>query len=181
MNKKLTNAELMLLGLVAEMPRHGYQIEQVIEQRGMREWAQIGFSSIYFVLGKLEKAGFVEANTPEGKKAKKVFSSTKAGRMALARQSIDALKNPQPAHSSVLLGIAHWPVLEQATALSALGTRAIALDIEIERLGTVQKLQHPLPDFVEAMFDFSLSQLKAEKQWAIRTIKKLERSQYGKN
>ncbi len=181
MDKKLTNAELMLLGLVAEMPRHGYQIEQVIEQRGMREWAQIGFSSIYFVLGKLKKAGFVEASTPEGKKAKKVFSSTEAGRIALAQQSIDALKNPQPAHSSVLLGLAHWPILEQATAFSALEARAIALDNEIERLGTIQNNQHPLPDFVEAMFDFSLSQLKAEKQWAIRTIQKLERSQHGKN
>ena len=181
MHKKLTNAELMLLGLVSEMPRHGYQIEQVIEQRGMREWAQIGFSSIYFVLGKLEKIGFVEASTPAGKKAKKVFSSTKAGRIALAQQSVDALANPQPAHSSVLLGLAHWPVLEQATALSALEARAIALDNEIERLGTVQKNQQPLPDFVDAMFDFSLSQLKAEKQWAIRTLENLERSNHGKN
>ena len=181
MNKKLTNAELMLLGLVAEMPRHGYQIEQVIEQRGMREWAQIGFSSIYFVLGKLEKAGFVEASTPEGKKAKKVFSSTKAGRIALAQQSIEALEKLQPAHSSVLQGLAHWPILEQATALSVLEARAIALANEIERLGIIQKNQHPLPDFVDAMFDFSLSQLKAEKQWAMRTLKKMERSQHGKN
>ena len=47
--KLLTDSELLLLGLVAEMPRHGYELEQVIEQRGMREWTQIGFSSIYFV------------------------------------------------------------------------------------------------------------------------------------
>ena len=49
--KDLTDSELLVLGLVAEMPRHGYELEQVIEQRGMREWTQIGFSSIYFVLG----------------------------------------------------------------------------------------------------------------------------------
>ena len=30
--KELTDAELLVLGLVAEMPRHGYQLEQVIEQ-----------------------------------------------------------------------------------------------------------------------------------------------------
>jgi hypothetical protein len=39
-----------VLGLLAEMPRHGYQLEQVIDDRGMREWTEIGFSSIYFVL-----------------------------------------------------------------------------------------------------------------------------------
>jgi DNA-binding PadR family transcriptional regulator len=32
--KVLTDTELLLLGLVAEMPRHGYQIDQVIEQNG---------------------------------------------------------------------------------------------------------------------------------------------------
>jgi DNA-binding PadR family transcriptional regulator len=59
--KHLTDAELLLLGLVAEMPRHGYELDQVIQQRGMREWTEIGFSSIYFVLGKLEKLGLATA------------------------------------------------------------------------------------------------------------------------
>ena len=64
--KDLTDAELLLLGLVAEMPRHGYELDQVIEERGMREWTQIGFSSIYFVLGKLQKLGLVTAKKPAG-------------------------------------------------------------------------------------------------------------------
>ena len=63
---RLTDAELLVLGLVVEMPRHGYELELVIELRGMREWTQIGFSSIYFVLGKLERLGLVTAETPAG-------------------------------------------------------------------------------------------------------------------
>ena len=51
----MTNAELAILSLVAEQPRHGYEIENVIEQRGMRAWTEIGFSSIYYILKKLEK------------------------------------------------------------------------------------------------------------------------------
>ena len=50
----LTNTELAILGLVAEQPKHGYQIEQDIAARGMRDWTEIGFSSIYYVLNKLE-------------------------------------------------------------------------------------------------------------------------------
>ena len=42
--KGLTDAELLLLGLVAEMPRHGYEFDQVIEQRGTREWTQMGMA-----------------------------------------------------------------------------------------------------------------------------------------
>ena len=52
----MTNAELAILSLIGESPRHGYEIEQVIEARGMREWTEIGFSSIYYLLKKLEKA-----------------------------------------------------------------------------------------------------------------------------
>ena len=65
----MTNAELAILSLVAEQPRHGYEIEQVIEARGMRDWTEVGFSSIYYLLNKLEKAGLVESRLqqPEGK------------------------------------------------------------------------------------------------------------------
>ena len=55
----LTNSELAILGLVAEHPRYGYQVEQDIAARGMREWTEIGFSSIYYVLNKLEAAGWL--------------------------------------------------------------------------------------------------------------------------
>jgi DNA-binding PadR family transcriptional regulator len=59
MEMKLTNAELAILSLIAEQPRHGYEIEGVIEARGMRDWTEIGFSSIYYLLNKLEKDGLV--------------------------------------------------------------------------------------------------------------------------
>src|SRR5262245_48061580 len=88
----LTDAELLLLGLVAEMPRHGYQLEQEIGRRGMREWTQIGFSSVYYVLGELEKAALVRAKEPDGARAKKTFSITAAGRRALKARTLAALR-----------------------------------------------------------------------------------------
>ena len=39
--KDLTDNELLVLGLVAEMPRHGYELEQLIDRRGMREWTHL--------------------------------------------------------------------------------------------------------------------------------------------
>jgi DNA-binding PadR family transcriptional regulator len=168
--KGLTDAELLVLGLVAEMPRHGYELEQVIEQRGMREWTQIGFSSIYFVLGKLEKLGLVAAETPAGPKAKKVFRVTDSGRMTLVDQSLAALRSVRPSYGSVLLGMAHWPVLERDAALGALEERGAAVQAELNRLSDIQIAQQPLPDYVEALFDFVLGQLRAEATWVRQTL-----------
>ena len=172
--KDLTDAELLLMGLVAEMPRHGYELDQVIKQRGMREWTQIGFSSIYFVLGKLQKLGLITARKPAGAKAgtkaRKVYSVTPAGRRALAAQTLAALREVRPAYSSVLLGMINWPVLKREPSLEALEARGRAIEAELARLGAIQVDQQPLPDYVEALFEYSLGQLRAEAAWVTRTL-----------
>ena len=45
----------------------------------MREWTQIGFSSIHFVLGKLEKMRLVKARKPAEAKTKKAYAVTNRG------------------------------------------------------------------------------------------------------
>jgi DNA-binding PadR family transcriptional regulator len=174
MPKEMTDAELLVLGLVAEMPRHGYQLEQVIEQRTMREWTQIGFSSIYFVLGKLETMKLVSAkrraDTKADPKARKSYSLTRAGRRALVAQTVAALSTVRPTHPSVLLGMINWPVLERDDALQALRARRDAIEAEVARLSTIQVDQQPLPDHVEALFDHSIGQLEAEGEWVTRTL-----------
>lgn len=87
----LSDAELLALGLVAEMPRHGYELEQVIEERGMREWTQIGFSSIYFVLGKLEKAGLVKARNCSGKQSEEGLQDYALGTAGADRPDRDGI------------------------------------------------------------------------------------------
>lgn len=169
-----TDSELLLLGLVAEMPRHGYELDQVIERRSMREWTQIGFSSIYFVLGKLQKLGLVRAKTSAGPrtgaKARRVYSVTPAGRRALVSRTVASLRGVRPTYSSVLLGMINWPVLKRAEALHALRARSEAIEKELTRLGAIQVAQQPLPDHVEVLFEHSLSQLRAEADWVSRTL-----------
>jgi DNA-binding PadR family transcriptional regulator len=172
--KELTDAELLVLGLVAEMPRHGYQLEQVIEQRTMREWTQIGFSSIYFVLGKLEAMKLVSARRPAearaSAKARRVYSVTKAGRRALVEQTLAALGTVRQTYPSVLLGMINWPALARDDALRALAARREAIGAEVARLSAIQVDQQPLPDFVEALFDHSIGQLRTEADWVTRTL-----------
>jgi DNA-binding PadR family transcriptional regulator len=173
--KALTDADLLVLGLLAEMPRHGYELEQVIDDRGMREWTEIGFSSIYFVLNKLERQKLVKAGKTSGAKARKRYSLTEPGTKAVKAQSLKALGEFRAVRSSVLLGMIHWPLLDQPVALHALGMRGKAIDDERARLEQLHLSGQPLPDHVDALFEYSLGQLSAEAKWVAATIACMER------
>jgi DNA-binding PadR family transcriptional regulator len=168
--KDLTDSEILVLGLVAEMPRHGYDLEQVIEERGMREWTQIGFSSIYYVLGKLEQRGLVKADLPAKAKARKSYEVTELGKKTLVDQTLLTLKTVHPTYPSMLLGMIHWPVLSRDQALGALKARKRALGEELERIARIHFDQQPLPDYVDAIFEFTIGQLQAEADWIERTL-----------
>lgn len=170
MSESLTDNELLVLSLVSEMPRHCYELEQVIEQRGMREWTQIDFSSIYFVLGKLEKKSLVTSEKPTGAKAKKSFLMTEAGHQALVTQTLSAITTVGPTYSSLLLGMIHWPTLQRDLALNALSERSESIQKEISRIENILLDQQPLPDHIEALFDYSIAQLKSEADWLQKTL-----------
>ena len=172
--KNLTDSELLVLGLVAEMPRHGYELEQAIEERGMREWTQIGFSSIYYVLNRLEQKGLIKANIPASAKAKKSYEMTPKGQETLVDQTLATLKSIQPTYPSLLLGMIHWSVLTRDQALDALKTRKSALANELERIERIHFEQQPLPDYVDSIFEFSIGQLKAEADWIDRILAYME-------
>ncbi|MDP3405173.1 MAG: PadR family transcriptional regulator [Brevundimonas sp.] len=167
---RITDAELLLLGLVAEMPRHGYEIEQTIEARGMREWTQIGFSSIYFVLGRLEKLGLAVAEVPAGAKARKTYSATALGHEVLLEQAAAALGAYRPTGSSLLPGMVHWPALSRSAALDALEARLSSVGAERDRLESLRRRRQPMPDYIEVLFDFLAGQLKAEHTWIETTL-----------
>ena len=174
----LTNAEFSILSLLAEQPSHGYQIEQVIEQRGMRQWTQVGFSSIYYLLTKLEKKGLVEvaAEVQDGKgPARKVFGLTSAGEEALQQAVRTALSEPQPRYPLVLLGLAALPRLSKQSAIKALQDYRTGILNQRQLMRRNQSDQPDQPYFVEAMFDYSEALMEAELEWLDRFIQRVEK------
>ena len=112
----LTNAELAILSLVAESDRYGYEIEQVLEARGMRAWTDVGFSSIYYLLKKLERKGFVasERQAPAGRgKARVVYGLLPQGAQALKRGLQDRALDP-PTSAARLAARAGQPACPEA-------------------------------------------------------------------
>ena len=172
----MTNAELAILGLVVQQPRHGYEIEQVIEERGMRDWTEIGFSSIYYLLKKLEREGLVQARLEEAERgpARRIYSATPAGEEALRAGVLDALSVPRPCSSPLLLGMSHLPGIPPAEALAALRQYRAALASRLVYVQQRRASQQPLPYFVDAMFDHSITLIEAELVWLEKFIKRLE-------
>ncbi|QEW02777.1 PadR family transcriptional regulator [Microbacterium lushaniae] len=163
---ELTPAELTLLGLVVERPQHGYELEQVIEQRGIRQWTDIGFSSIYYLLAKLEKRGLVEAaQASGGAKARRVFHATADGRDAAARGARTLIAEAAPAPHPVLAGIANLPLLAEHEYAAALGARLVQIDARIAAVEAAERAQEPLPMAASEVLSYSLSLMKAERSW----------------
>jgi DNA-binding PadR family transcriptional regulator len=172
----MTNAELAILTLVAERPRHGYEIEQVLEQRGMREWTEVGFSSIYYLLKKLERDGLIGGRLEEAQRgpARKVYHLTPAGGEALQRGVLEALSVPQHCYPSVMLGLGSLPAVPVPQAVDALRKYHATLMERQTQLQETWSGQQPLPYFVDAIFTYSLTLLEAEIKWVGDLITQLE-------
>jgi DNA-binding PadR family transcriptional regulator len=173
----MTNAELAILSLVAEQPRHGYEIETVIEQRGMREWTEIGFSSIYYLLKKLERGGLV-VGQPGGQSGKGpprvVYSITQKGSETLYTSLLEALSIPHPCYSPFQLGLSCLPVIHKGEAVDALRQHQTSLTERAEHILRKWEEQKPLPYYVDAMFDHSLSVINAQLEWLEKFIRQME-------
>ena len=168
---KLTNAELTILGLVAEQPRYGYEIEQVIEDRGIRNWTELGFSSIYYLLDKLESKGYLCSEKAKDGRAKKIYELTVAGDEVCRTVTLDVLTNLQPANDPLLVGMANSSLLGESELLAALHSRKERIETHIRLIASTWQRQRPLPDNAEAIFDYTISRLRAERDWLDRTAK----------
>jgi len=81
---KISHKQFVVLGLIAEFPSHAYSIDQRIEDRGMRNWTDIGKSSIYRIIGELEQAQFISYYEEEvDNRLRKVYSVTEKGMKVL--------------------------------------------------------------------------------------------------
>lgn len=171
----LTNAELALLGLLAEQPRHGYQLETVIAERGVREWTALGFSSIYYLLNKLESRGLVSSERPDAQaKGRRIYALTSSGVAACVAGTRDALARVDPLTAPVLVGIANSPMLPPGQVAEALRRRHESVRVRIESIRTTRYRQEPVEAFVAAIFEHGIAMLQAELTWIEDTLSRLK-------
>ena len=84
---KKGSAALLVLALVEERPRHGYEISKLIESRSSGALS-FRVASLYPMLYRLEKRGWVEGRWVEkaGQRRRRYYKLTREGRRVLSRQ-----------------------------------------------------------------------------------------------
>src|ERR671919_3183400 len=84
---KKGSAELLILSLVEDQPRHGYDIGSLIEQRS-RGVLRFNVASLYPLLYRLEKRGWILGRWVEkaGQRRRRYYRLTAAGKRVLAAQ-----------------------------------------------------------------------------------------------
>jgi PadR family transcriptional regulator PadR len=84
---KKGSAEMLLLSLIEAVPRHGYEIGQLIEQRS-KGALKFHVASLYPLLYRLEKRGWIQGKWVEksGQRRRRYYKLTAVGRKILATQ-----------------------------------------------------------------------------------------------
>jgi DNA-binding PadR family transcriptional regulator len=85
----------ILLGLLQNRPRHGYELKLAIEEMTGGTWL-VNEGQVYATLGRLEKAGLVSASTVEQALLpnRRVYDLTAGGRLALKRWLAEPADEP---------------------------------------------------------------------------------------
>lgn len=92
---ELDHKGFIILGLIAEYPNgsHAYSVNKRIEERGMRNWTNIGMSSIYRIANELEEYGLVVSFEEEhDNRVRKTYKVTDFGFHILKDKVYNVLK-----------------------------------------------------------------------------------------
>lgn len=165
----INEREAAVLGLVYEKPLYGYTIEKIIKERGMRHWTDIGFSSIYYVLKRLEHRNLIESSCQhqKDKPSRKVYTINRQGRRLMKEKVISLLSQNRRVASPFDLGVAHIHLLTPQETMTCLHERLRALDSAIELITTHRAHHEKIkkPYFILALSDRALAHLSTEKSW----------------
>ncbi|MDA8130143.1 MAG: helix-turn-helix transcriptional regulator [Elusimicrobia bacterium] len=135
-SRSLSTCDILILSLLCEQPMHGYQMNQELENRDVRDWANISRPQVYYSLKKLEQMGMVspaaDAQPPVGPERRlcRINSSGRAALVkALGRKSWASQRTIPP----FLTWLALSPHAGKDAVRAQLKARAEYLGRELER------------------------------------------------
>ena len=166
-----SDADIVLLSLLAEQPRHGYDLDRVIEQRGYRQWTSLAFSSVYYLLKRLSERGLLEPD--EGSQGRRtVFRVTEAGRRELRQAASERVLAPAPPSAGVLPALNAYSRLDDPALAALLARRAEAL---LGRLDELRALRAQVDEeHALAIFDYEILRQEADLAWTRSLLKKAD-------
>ena len=166
-----SDADIVVLSLLAEQPRHGYNLDRTIEQRGYRQWTSLAFSSVYYLLKRLSERGLLEPD--EGSQGRRtVFRVTEAGRRELRQAAGERVLAPAPPSAGLLPALNAYSRLDDPALAALLARRAEAL---LGRLDELRALRAQVDEeHALAIFDYEILRQEADLAWTRSLLKKAD-------
>jgi len=164
-----SDADIVVLSLLAEQPRHGYDLDRVIEQRGYRQWTSLAFSSVYYLLKRLSERGLLEPDE-DSQGRRTVFRVTEAGHRELRQAAGERVLAPAPPSAGVLPALNAYSRLDDPALAALLVHRAEAL---LGRLDELRALRAQVDEeHALAIFDYEILRQEADLAWTRSLLKK---------
>jgi DNA-binding PadR family transcriptional regulator len=161
--RKLSNVEMVLLQIIAEKDGiSGYGINHMVKERGYREWADIGMTSIYVGLKKLEDKKLVKFKVHTAKIGKgpipKIYFHTEKGKEVLSAEVLSILSESRERERVFDLGVAGIPFVAHQKVKEALLQRKKFLNEHLDRIHSKFREDggHQLPVHVRYLFKHPL-------------------------
>ena len=169
--RKVSNPlALAVMALLFERPMHPYEMVSIMRERGKHESVRLRYSSLYSVVGALEREGWIfsRGTVREGRRPERtVYGLTEAGRVAFLTWLRELIKEPIKEYTQFAAGLSFLPTLPPAEAATLLEERARLLQEEVgemrSRMDAV--VQQGLPRLFLVEHEHELVLREAELGW----------------
>lgn len=165
--------ELLLLGLLNEEGRHGYELHDFIEKY-MQTCVEIKKPTAYYLLDKLAKGGFITETVEQSgnRPARRVYRLTDTGKSYFQHLLRDNLSRYTPTQFADLVGLAFLDNIQPAEAIPLLQQRRETMAAMLAEAGAA-----PVhPGSFQYLVDHQVAHLRAELGWLDRVIDELTRA-----
>jgi DNA-binding PadR family transcriptional regulator len=166
----MSRVEVVVLGLLAEGPLHGYQLLERYRDRAMEYWAEVGRASVYQALHRLEREGLV-AGRDQGRgegPERRVYRITRAGRDRL-RHALQERLSADASRPKAELAVGFGHLLRPQDFRRGIAARAAALEDLYQRVGAELARMKGEPgagaQLARRLLDLQSSQIRTERAW----------------
>lgn len=168
-----------VLGLLAEQPRHPYDIAYTMQKRHMHEHIKLSLGTLYHVVDQLQGLGWIlpTETAREGRRPERTtYAITADGQRQLQDRVRQLVAEPTREYSAFEAGLTFLHQLEREDAVAALRRRADALTEQIDLWDYAMRRLHGNGLGRLALVEVELVQdtRRFQRAWALRIADEIE-------
>lgn len=178
--RKVSNPlALAVMALLYEHPMHPYEMVSTMRERGKHESVRLRYSSLYSVVGVLEREGLIspQETLREGRRPERtVYGLTKAGRVEFLTWLRELLREPAKEYTQFAAGLSFLPALPPDEAVTLLIERTQLLEKEVGDMRS--RMDDAAEQGVARLFlvesEHELALREAELLWVREIVREIE-------